>query len=399
MNNINLKLPKPHPTQQIVLNAYITTRFITMCCGRRWGKSLISKNISIVEALKGKTICYITPQFRLAKKFFKEILNLLPTDLYKANQSDLSIEFITGGSIYFFSGENLDSTRGGEYDVLIIDEASFIPDLEQGWKNALRPLITKTKGKVLFISTPRGKDFFFELCQKNTGEWKNFTFTTYDNPFIDPKEIDKAKEDLPTESFKQEYLAVAGSNKNGIVSLDVITRNTIKELSSKPTVIYGIDVASTNDYTSITGLDKDGIMTFHNHFTGADWVKVQENIKNLPSLIFKVMDTTGVGKVVYDNLINDGVHNLIGYQFNSVSKPQLIKELILSLEKNKLKFNEITANELSTFEYQLGKGGHITYNAISGCHDDTVISLALASKYLDQARTSTSEEFFNRFSW
>lgn len=400
-NNINLRLPKPHKTQQIVLDAFKTTRFITMCCGRRWGKSLISKTISIIEGLQGKHIAYVTPQYRLAKRFFKEIINQLPQGIYEANKSDLTIEFISGGTISFFSGENLDALRGGEYDVLIIDEASFIADLEEGWKNALRPLLTKTKGKALFISTPRGKDYFFELTKKanDNGDWRNFQFTTYDNPHIDPQEIDNAKADLPSESFNQEYLAVAGSNKNGIVSLDVITRNTIKEYSTEPTAIIGIDVASTTDYTSITFMSASGKMTDHVHFQSNDWVIVEEKIKALPQDIMKVMDITGVGKVVYDNLINQGVLNLMGFTFTAQSKPQLIKELILALEKDKLKFNELTANELSTFEYKLGKGGHVTYNAISSCHDDTVVSLALCNKFLPDVQHLVNDNPLSKYGW
>lgn len=399
-NDINLKLPRPHKTQQEVLEAFKTTRFITMCCGRRWGKSLISKVISITEALQNKKdVYYITPQFKLARRFFKEIVNMLPQGIYEANKSELLIEFISGGSISFFSGENLDAPRGGECDILIIDEASYISDLAYGWRNSLRPLLLKTKGKALFISTPRGKDFFFELCHQQNKNWKHFKFTSFDNPFVDIDEIEEARLDATPEEFAQEYLAVAGANKSAIVSLDVITRNTIKELSTEPTVIYGIDVASEVDYTSITGLDKDGRMTYHKHFQKSDWLFTEEAIKDLPNDVYKVMDITGVGKVVFNNVVNAGVQNIQGYTFTSASKPILIKELILALQRDRLKFNEVTANELSTFEYKLVAGGHVTYNAISGCHDDTVISLALASKYLEQAKIATPEEFFNRFSW
>jgi len=402
MNNFNLKLPKPHKTQQIVLDAFKTTRFITMCCGRRWGKSLISKTIAIVEGIKGDRIVYITPFYRLAKSFFNDIINILPQGVYESNKSDLTIKFLTGGSISFFSGENINAIRGGEYNLLLIDEASYINDLEEAWQNALLPLISRTKGKALIFSTPRGKDFFFELTKRGTTKpelWKNFQFSSYDNPHFPVEEIELAKSELPSASFNQEYLAVAGSNKNGIVQLDVLERNTIKEYSTEPTAIIGIDVASTTDYTSITFMSASGKMTDHIHFQSNDWVIVEEKIKALPQNIMKVMDITGVGKVVYDNLINQGVLNLMGFTFTAQSKPQLIKELILALEKDKLKFNEITANELSTFEYKLMKGGHVTYNAINGCHDDTVVSLALCNKFLPDVQYLVNHNPLAKYGW
>ena len=117
-------LPQPHSTQLPVLES--NSRFITLMCGRRWGKSLVSQVIAITEALKGKSVAYVTPTFLLSKVFFNELLKLLPESQYKANRSDLILEFRTGGMIRFFTGTRLDSFRGLKFHKVIIDEASFI---------------------------------------------------------------------------------------------------------------------------------------------------------------------------------------------------------------------------------------------------------------------------------
>jgi hypothetical protein len=131
--NLDIKLCKPHPAQKQVLDS--DARFRVMMCGRRFGKSLISQNISIETGLQRQHVAYITPTYQLGKMFFKEICKLLPDKVYKKNETDLLIDFVTGGSVRFYTGERLDAMRGTKYHLVIIDEASYIPNLEEGWNN------------------------------------------------------------------------------------------------------------------------------------------------------------------------------------------------------------------------------------------------------------------------
>lgn len=204
--NITLKLNTPHPAQKKVLES--DARFRVMMCGRRFGKSLISQNIAIEKGIERKQVAYITPTYALGKIFFKEICKLLPEKIYKKNETDLLIDFVTGGSIRFFTGERLDALRGTKWHLAIIDEASYIPNLEEGWNNSIRPTLTDYKGKAIFLSTPRGKNYFYSLFMRNGEDgWESFKFSTYDNPHIDSTEIDAAKAQLPSVVFKQEYMA------------------------------------------------------------------------------------------------------------------------------------------------------------------------------------------------
>ena len=202
---------KPHPAQQEVLNS--PARFKVLMCGRRFGKSLISQLTALIEASKGHKVAYITPTYLLAKSFFAELDKNLPPTV-KRNASDLTIQ-MNGGVIRFFTGERLDNLRGLKFHLAIIDEASFIPDLEDGCNNSIRPTLTDYKGKAIFLSTPRGKNYFYSLFMRGQGgdkDWESFKFSTYDNPYIDPEEINAAKRQLPDVVFKQEYLADPAEN-------------------------------------------------------------------------------------------------------------------------------------------------------------------------------------------
>ena len=164
---VTIELNKPHEGQAAVLES--NARFKVLMCGRRWGKSLISKNISITEALNGRITGYVTPTYALAKVFFDDISKIIPSGIATANKSDLTFKFITGGEIRFFTGERLDNFRGLRLHNVIIDEAAYIPHLKDAWNNAIRPTLTDFQGKAIFISTPRGKDFFYGANNKSSG--------------------------------------------------------------------------------------------------------------------------------------------------------------------------------------------------------------------------------------
>ncbi|RKR82644.1 terminase family protein [Mucilaginibacter gracilis] len=386
--NVQLTLPKPHQGQQQVLDS--KARFKVLLCGRRWGKSLISQIISILGILEGKSIGYVTPTYQLGKIFFQDILKLIPTKLIRsANKTDLIINLITGGALSFLTGERLDNFRGRKFHTVIIDEAAYIPDLENAWLNSIRPTLTDYQGDCLFISTPRGKNYFYSLYNKGLNKedgYECWHFTSYDNPHISASEIDLARNELPDAAFRQEYLAEPGENTSNPFGTDNIKDNTITTLSYLPSQILGIDLGKHNDYTVITGLDEHGAMSYFDRFK-LPWALTIEKIKALPDYTLKVIDSTGVGDAVFEQL-SATCTNITGFKFTSTSKPQIVMELVKSLELGKVKVNEVTASEMMVFEYKIQPSGHIKYEAQSGFHDDTVMSLCMANHYLKQASLS-----------
>ncbi len=140
----------------------------------------------------------------------------------KTTISDLTFKLATGGVIRFYTGERLDNLRGMRFHYVIIDEASYIPDLDNGWNNAIRPTLTDYKGKALFLSTPRGKNYFYSLYLKGleaNGEWESFKYSTYDNPYIANSEIDSIKQSAIPVVFEQEYMANPAENERLRVQL------------------------------------------------------------------------------------------------------------------------------------------------------------------------------------
>jgi hypothetical protein len=367
---MRIELPTPHTNQEKILNA--DKRFIVVMCGRRFGKSELSQILIIKEALKGGQVAYITPTYGLAQVFFERLAKVLP---FKSNISKLKIYCPNEGSIEFFTGERLDNLRGRKFHLVIVDEAAFIADLEDGWNNSIRPTLTDYEGKAVFLSTPRGKNFFYSLFMKQgENDWQSFKFSTYDNPHINPREIDEARIQLPEVVFEQEYMANPSENSANPFGNAFIKR-CVKPISAQPIVCYGIDLAKSVDYTVIIGLDKDGNVAYFDRFQ-MDWHNTKETIKRLPPAPI-VVDSTGVGDPILEDLLREGV-NIEGLKFTSQSKQQLMEGLASAIQQGRIGFPEgVIVDELDVFEYQFTSHG-VRYSAPSGFHDDTVMALALA---------------------
>ena len=367
---------KPHAAQQEVLDS--SARFRVLMCGRRFGKSLISQLISLIESSQSHKVAYITPTYLLAKSFFSELDKALPSTV-KRNASDLKIE-MNGGVIRFFTGERLDNLRGLKFHLAIIDEASYIPNLEDGWINSIRPTLSDYKGKAIFLSTPRGKNYFYSLFLKGQGgdkDWQSFKFTTYDNPYIDQEEIDSARRQMPDVAFRQEYMADPSENAaNPFGSVHI--QSCVHPLSTSAPVVFGIDLAKSSDYTVIVGLDAHGNTCWFDRFQ-RDWRNTRQAIEALPKVPM-LIDSTGVGDPIFEDLAREGIP-VTGFKFTSSSKQQIMEGLINAIHQRKISYPPgIIVSEMETFEYQYTAHG-VRYSAPSGFHDDTVCALALANHH------------------
>ena len=367
---MQIYLPTPHINQQKILES--DKRFRVVMCGRRFGKSELSQILAVSYAVKGLQVAYITPTYKLAKVFFGRLTESLP---FPKNKSDLKIDFTNGGQVEFFTGERLDNLRGRKFHLVIIDEASFIPDLENGWNNSIRPTLTDYKGKAVFLSTPKGKNYFYSLFMKaGENDWASFKFTSYDNPHIDPNEIDDARMQLPEVVFEQEYMANPAENSANPFGSKFI-RACIKPISNQQIVAFGIDLAKSVDHTAIIGLDNSGNVAYFDRFQ-MDWHNTKENIKRLPKSPI-LIDSTGVGDPITEDLKREGIM-IEGLKFTSQSKQQLMEGLATAIQQGRIGFPDgVIVKELEIFEYIFTNHG-VRYSAPSGFHDDCVMALALA---------------------
>ena len=206
-----------HPAQSKVAKSL--KRFRVVCAGRRGGKTELAvyEMAGKAFAKKGRQIAYIAPTFQQARDIaWVKLVEVCKPITIKINETRLEITVQTadhGRSVISLRGwENIDTIRGLAFDFLVIDEIASMRNWEANWMTTIRPTLTDREGKVLFISTPKGFNHFYDLYNmandKVKGkDYESFHFTSYDNPYISKDEIDKAKSELSEDQFAQEYLA------------------------------------------------------------------------------------------------------------------------------------------------------------------------------------------------
>jgi len=187
-------------------------RFKVVCSGRRSGKSVFAQLTVIHWASKEVGDYYIVaPTYRQAKEIhWRGIQHFIPQDIIQAkNETELSITFKNGSRISLKGADNPDALRGVKLKGLIIDEIASMRNWDWIWKEVLRQTLVDYKAPVIFISTPKGYNHFYDLFEEGQkeGDYKSWHFTTYDNPYVPHEEIEKAKQELTEDTFAQEYLA------------------------------------------------------------------------------------------------------------------------------------------------------------------------------------------------
>jgi len=376
---------KPHPTQLQLHNS--TARFRVCNTGRRWGKTLACLYEITKQALEkpGSLSWWVAPVYSQSMLAYRLLSNAAHEAISQDIKSLRRLEFKTGSAVEFKSADNYNALRGAGIDMLVIDEAALIN--REAWEAALRPTLSDTKGKAIFISTPKGRNFFFELFARGLDpaypEWESFTFPTEANPYIDKAEIEEARRTLPDTVFRQEYLAEFLEDSAGVFrNIKACIQGDFEEPKVGHNYVIGFDVAKHEDFSVITVLDTttNHVVAF-DRFNQIDYTLQIERLKSLAKKYNAtvLMDSTGVGDPILEQAIKAGI-KAEGFQFTGVSKQQLIEHLAVQLEQQNITFPNIPEliYELELYQYEITRAGNVRYTAPQGYHDDTVISLALA---------------------
>lgn len=382
---ITVQLYAPHALQKKVHSS--KARFRVVTCGRRIGKTFLGCNEIVKFACEHRnTLCaWVAPTYRQSKIAYRLIKQALNQLIQHSSDSELLVELPNGARVIFCSSDNYDALRGLGIHFLVLDECADIA--EKAWTEVLRPTLSDTRGKALFLGTPKGRNFFYVLFQRGLDpqypDWESFTAPTSANPYIPKEEIEAAKSELPDLVFQQEYLAVFLEENAGVFrGVMNCVAGELEEPQEGHDYEMGWDIAKHQDFSVITVIDST---TKHvvfwersNHIDYTIQINRACEVANLYDA-HVIMDMTGVGDPVLEQLQRRGVY-VDGYLFTNASKKVLIEDLIIGIEHRYFTFPNLPVliGELQSMEYTLTPSRLIQYAAPSGGHDDCVISLGLA---------------------
>ena len=410
MSELNFQLLK---WQQEVFKD--STRFKVVAAGRRCGKSRLSAVSLLIEGLNcpdGSAVMYIAPTLGQARTIMWDLLHELGRPVIKSSHvNNLEITLINGKKILVRGADNPDSLRGVSLVYVVLDECAFVK--EDVWQKIIRASLSDKKGRALFISTPSGRNWFYDVFNlgkfedeedRQDEEWKSWHFTTQDNETIDPKEIEAAKRTLSSFAFKQEYLSSFDTS-----GADVFKEEWFKtaEEPTHGTYIVAIDLAGfeevgKNASASKKRLDETAIAIVKLEDNGDWWVdKIQHgrwDIRETAVNILKVIrdyqpTAVGIERGALKNAVLPYLNDLMRknniyshIQDLTHGNKKKIDRVVWSLqgrmEHGRVSFNE--KEDWSEFRDQL------VMFPTAGVHDDLVDALS----YIDQlAITSYNTDY------
>ena len=375
---------KPHAGQLEVHNS--DARFKVLSAGRRWGKTRLGVNECLDVAAQGGRAWWVSPSYKTSEvgwRPLRQIVRKIPGA--EIRLVDRVVNFPGGGFVAVRSADNPDSLRGEGLDFVVMDECAFMQ--REAWTEAIRPALSDRQGKVLFISTPKGRNWLWEIYQRGvSGEegWQSWTFPTSSNPFIAKEEIEAAKRDLPEMIFRQEYLAEFIDDAGGVFRrVQEAAVLEPKEYEEGKQYIAGVDVAASVDFTVVSVLDAESKdQVYLDRFNRVDYpvlIDRLEAVYHRYHLTSMVVESNSIGRPVIDELVARGL-NIVPFTTTSATKQSIIQNLQAAFENGQIRIlnNPVLVGELLSFESKRNASGGFSYSAPDGMNDDCVMSLAIA---------------------
>lgn len=433
----NVVIPySPHSSQQKIHDS--TTRFKILQCGNRFGKDLgaigegVMKFIEMCNEERSIDVnppvlwWIIAPNMRLARQNWRDLKKLIPRDMVtNISISNYTIETINGGIIEVHSADDPETLVGVGLDIVTITEAARVRELDTVWANLRQRLDSPGRGPngkggiAIINSTPRGRTYFYRLCQmgdKNSRlyspEYQTFHFTTWDNPFMAAKRYlvvgqdamgnditseDSIKMSITEARYRQDYLAEFIMEINSVFPhyervlarppLDCRTDEKIAKFweeweEVEPFEIYtiGYDPASKGDGKPCVIRNSKGkvvkIDLMHRLGWDAQWDKLAmySRLYNGATVNF---GQTGLGETIGSQLTKRGIPNVpINEQGNN--KAKLVEDFAVVVEQQwcQIPWSNEVEKQLQDYVSVDREGRSTQYhNATDSGHDDIISAL------------------------
>lgn len=411
-------------------------RFLVAVLGRQSGKSLLDKMLIIDQANnKKKTCMWVAPAIPTARHHWNDLVSWIEKSgmpVKRISQAAKEIQFWGGGSIAVRSAQVPDNLRGATLDFLILDEAAFFPNGRYIWFSVLLPMITASRGVVLFTTTPNGRNWLFELFRQGTDPnnkyYKSWRAPSTNSPYQDLELLAQLKKEMHhltwLEEFEAEFLADSGGVFIGTEEAAIL--KPLKAPVEGRVYMAGLDIGSAHDNSTATIFD---ITEFPaQQVYGESWndlgtirtaLKIKQILdlwqpekafmekNSMGDMMFKLIKEIVAGVdldllessltrfsvesevgVTGETSIN-GITRLIAIHMDNAIKREMVESAALNIERGDLlllapdegSYGYTQLGEMSTYIRERTQSGMmVTYNAKEGYMDDHVSALYLAGK-------------------
>lgn len=364
-------------------------KFRMVCSGRQSGKSLLAIAEICMDALDnpGHINWWVTNNLEVKARAWRGLLDFLPEQVVaNTNQVERRIRLTNGSEIYVKSAAGDKSLVSESVDFIVCDEAGLWK--EDAWERGVSPmLLARPHARVLLVSTPRGRNWFWKMWQKGRpGQGKepnydSFHWKSEDSPYADLDYLAERKKNMPTDLYAEEFEADPLDSAGGVFRN---VRNCVGHRAVTPDAMtcIGVDLGQKNDFTAIVPMNSKRQALFVERIQ--DDYPVQK--QRLGAMVFQmnfgrlVIDEANVGLAIVQDLRAAGFPVEAVATNSAPVKRALIENLRVAFQNNTISIpnDQVLIDELEAYTYEVLPSGQIRYSAPDGGHDDTVVALALS---------------------
>lgn len=228
-SSVDIILPEPHSGQVRVQDA--RDRFNVLVAGRRWGKTSYALNLAIdgysaddhASILNGGIVGWWVGKESQFSEVWSTVYMMLRSAASHTDANLHEIRLPNGGGVDFWTlYSDPNAGRGRKYHRAIIDEAAFAARLEDSWATTILPTLVDYSADAWIMSSAKSRTYFQHLARRGdikspfhrTG-WKTHVAPTWDNPHIDPDQIEVMRAEMTDSEFRQEFGAEFVEGKGG----------------------------------------------------------------------------------------------------------------------------------------------------------------------------------------
>ncbi len=397
----------PHKYQADFLQKCLEEKRIAALWSRQTGKSTAIAYYCTYKILTQPNykIMIVSPTQRQSGELYEKMRSIITRSnvfskfVTKSTQTEIQV---ANGSrvISLPSGPEGASIRGFTADTLILEECGEMKD--KVVNEVCMPMIAATKGQVIKIGTPKGKNNFWQSCYgKETKYWlSHIDYKIGIKYGQTTKEfIEEQRNNLTDLEFKTEYEAkfIEDSDcyfRQVLIDSCIEDYKLWEEGCTHFSIMHkwcsyylGCDFARLGEDSTVIKIyekrNGDMRMVYAEEIKHAKLTKAIGRIKQLDRIFdfdSICLDETGIGAGPTDMLEEEFGLRVKGVTFTLRSKENMYSNMKKMMEQGKLKFPMIRKMyyELSDLRYEITSSGNTRIHHSENGHDDYCDSTALA---------------------
>lgn len=300
-------------------------RFKVIRGGRRGGKTTLETETMAFKAVSGKdrNVFYIAPTQTQARSIIWEALKTRLAGIGEANEQRLEMKVPTqdgGHSLIKVAGwENRENFRGQPAYHITFDETDTMKDFFIGWQEIFRPALMDTGGSADFIGTPKKENPNLRRLEKQAetdAQWASFHFSSWDNPELPRTELEKAKEEMDADTYRQEIMAEYVENAGSLFKYTALVDMFSNTITKSPEKYHIVDIADDGTDETVStlwdGLELYEVERFSRLNTEGVIAMIRDkNAQHRVPYSQTLVDAIGVGAGVASSSLLDGI---VGYK-------------------------------------------------------------------------------------